>query len=108
LVIDYRGINEGTINNRYPLPLLQDTLMNSSKAQSFTQLDIRGAYHLILMAEGEEWKTALRNHYALLASVVMPFSLTNAAAMFQNYMHDVLATYLDHSCTASLDDTLIY
>jgi hypothetical protein len=27
LVIDYRGINEGTIKNRYPLPLLQDTLM---------------------------------------------------------------------------------
>jgi hypothetical protein len=33
LVIDYRGINEGTIKNRYPLPLLQDTLMNLSKAK---------------------------------------------------------------------------
>jgi hypothetical protein len=33
LVIDYRGINEGTIKNRYPLLLLQDTLMNLSKAK---------------------------------------------------------------------------
>jgi hypothetical protein len=33
LVIDYRGINKGTIKNRYPLPLLQDTLMNLWKAK---------------------------------------------------------------------------
>jgi hypothetical protein len=33
LVIEYRGINEGTIKNRYPLPLLQDMLMNLSKAK---------------------------------------------------------------------------
>jgi hypothetical protein len=33
LVIDYRGINKGTIKNRYLLPLLQDTLMNLLKAK---------------------------------------------------------------------------
>jgi hypothetical protein len=33
LVIDYRGINKGTIKNRYPLPLLQNTLMNLLKAK---------------------------------------------------------------------------
>jgi hypothetical protein len=58
LVVDYRGIDEGTIKNRYPLPVLQDTLMNLSKAKWFTKLDICGAYNLIRMAKGEEWKTA--------------------------------------------------
>jgi hypothetical protein len=38
----------------------------------------------------------------------MPFGLTNAPATFQNYINDVLAPYLDHFCTAYLDDTLIY
>jgi hypothetical protein len=57
-VIDYCGINEGTIKNRYPLPLMQDTLINLSRAKWFTKLDIRGAYNLIHMVEGEEWKTA--------------------------------------------------
>jgi hypothetical protein len=33
LVINYRGINEGTIKTRYPLLLLQDTLMNLLKAK---------------------------------------------------------------------------
>jgi hypothetical protein len=108
LVIDYRGINEGTIKNRYPLPLLQDTLINLSKAKWFTKLDIHGVYNLIHMAEGEEWKTAFRTRYGLFESLVMPFGLTNAPATFQNYINDVLAAYLDHFCTAYLDDTLIY
>jgi hypothetical protein len=108
LVIDYRGINEGTVKNRYPLPLLQDTLINLSKAKWFTKLDIRRAYNLIRMAEGEEWKTAFHTRYGLFESLVMPFGLTNAPATFQNYINDVLAPYLDCFCTTYLDDTLIY
>jgi hypothetical protein len=108
LVVDYRGINEGTIKNRYPVPLLQDTLMNLSKVKWFMKLDIHGAYNLIRMAEGEEWKTAFCTRYGLFQSRVMPFSLMNAPATFQNYINDVLVPYLDRFCTAYLDDTLIY
>jgi len=60
LVVDYRGINKGTIKNHYPLPLIRETLMRILKARFFTKLDVRGAYNLIRMAEGEEWKTAFR------------------------------------------------
>jgi hypothetical protein len=33
LVVHYRGINRGTIKNRYPLPVLQDTCINLLKAK---------------------------------------------------------------------------
>jgi hypothetical protein len=82
--------------------------MNLSKAKWFTKLDIRGAYNLIRMAEGKEWKTRFRTHYGLFESSVMPFGLTNTPATFQNYINDVLAPYLDCFCTTYLDDTLIY
>jgi hypothetical protein len=108
LVVDYCGINEGTIKNRYPLPLMQNTLMNLSRAKWFTKLDIRGAYNLICMAEGEEWKTTFHTWYGLFEFLVMPFGLTNAPATFQKFINDVLAPYLDRFCTAYLDDTLIY
>jgi hypothetical protein len=108
LVIDYRGIHEGTMKNRYPQQLLQDTLMNLSKAQWFSTLDIHGAYNLIHIAEGEEWKTAFHTRYRLFESLVMPFGLTNAPATFQNYINDVLAPYLDRFCTAYLNNTSIY
>jgi len=54
LCVDYRGLNEGTIKNRYPLPLIRETLMQLSKARYYTTLDVRGAYNLLRMAEGEE------------------------------------------------------
>jgi hypothetical protein len=88
LVVDYSGINEGTIKNRYPLLLLQDTLMNLSKAKYLKKLDIRRAYNLIHMAKGEEWKTAFHTHYGLFKSLVMTFGLTNSLVIFQNYIND--------------------
>jgi hypothetical protein len=82
--------------------------MNLSKAKWFMKLDIYGVYNLIHMAEGEELKTAFHTHYGLFESLLMPFSLTNAPAIFQNYINDLLAPYLDHFCTTYLDHTLIY
>jgi hypothetical protein len=54
LCVDYRGLNEGTIKNRYPLPLLHEMLLRLQKAKYFTKLDIQGAYNLVCIAEGEE------------------------------------------------------
>jgi hypothetical protein len=108
LCVDYRGLNEGTIKNRYPFPLLQETLMRLSKAKYFTCLDIRGAYNLVRITEGEEWKTAFRTRYGLYELLVMPFGLTNTAADFQALINDVLRAYLDNFCTAYIDDIMIY
>ena len=108
LCVDYRDLNEKTIKNQYPLPLIQETLMQLRKAKWYTKLDIRGAYNLIRMAEGEEWKTAFRTRYGLFESLVMPFGLTNAPATFQTYINETLAEFLDCFCSAFLDDTIVY
>jgi len=108
LCVDYRGLNAGTIKNCYPLLLLQETLMRLSKSKYFTTLDIHGAYNLVRMAEGEEWKTAFRTRYGLFECLVTPFGLTNAPSDFQALINDVLRAYLDDFCTAFLDDFFIY
>src|SRR5258706_14683541 len=82
--------------------------MQLSKAKWYTKLDIRGAYNLIRMKEGEEWKTAFRTRYGLFESLVMPFGLNNAPATFQTYINETLAEFLDRFCSAFLDDTIIY
>jgi hypothetical protein len=74
---------------------MQDTLINLCRATWFTKLDIRGAYNLICIAEGEEWKIAFYTQYSLFESLIMPFGLTNTLAIFQNFINDVLAPYLD-------------
>jgi hypothetical protein len=60
LVTVYRGLNEGTIKNRYPLPLVRETLMRLSKATYFTKLDVRSAYNLIRVGMEDRVPHALR------------------------------------------------
>lgn len=60
LCVDYRALNAITIKNRYPLPLIQETLSRICQAKVYNTLDIIAAFNKIRMAGGEEWKTAFR------------------------------------------------
>jgi hypothetical protein len=81
LCVNYRNLNKITIKNRYPLPNISELQDRLSGAKFFTALDLRGAYNLIRMKKGEEWKTAFRTRYGLYEYTVMPFGLTNAPAV---------------------------
>ena len=78
------------------------------KAQWFTTLDLKGAYSLIRIKEGEEWKTAFRTQFGLFEYLIMPFGLTNAPALFQTMINHVLREYLDLFVVVYLDDILIF
>lgn len=107
-VIDYRQLNEVTVKNRYPLPLIGEMMDRTRGAYWFTKMDLRGAYNLVRMKEGEEWKTAFRTKYGLYEYLVMPFGLTNAPATFQAFINNVLRDYLDDFVVVYLDDILIF
>ena len=108
LCVDYRGLNKITIKNRYPLPLIDETLDRLSKARIFTKLDLRDAYHRIRIWRGDEWKTAFRTRYGYYEYRVLPFGLSNAPATFQAYINQALLGILDVYCVVYLDDILIY
>ena len=63
LCVNYRGLNNITIKNRYPLPLVGESLDRLGRAKRFTQLDLTSAYHRMRIKEGDEWKTAFRTWY---------------------------------------------
>ena len=106
--IDYRKLNQITRKDRYPLPLIDETLARISRAKIFTKLDIRQAFHRIRMDPDSEELTTFRTRYGSYKCKVLPFGLTNGPATYQRYMNDVLFDYLDDFCTAYLDDILIY
>ena len=108
LCVDYRALNAITVKNRYPIPLIQETLARICRAKIYTKLDIIAAFNKIRMAAGEEWKTAFRTRYGLYESLVMNFGLCGAPSTFQKYINDLLHDYLDDFCTAYIDDILIY
>ncbi|KAK4685054.1 putative transposase, partial [Tremellales sp. Uapishka_1] len=108
LCVDYRGLNKITRKNRYPLPLIQESLDRLKEATWFSKVDLRAAYNLIRIAKGDEWKTAFRTRYGLFEYLVMPFGLTNAPASFQYLINDVLRDFLDIFVIVYLDDILIF
>lgn len=108
LCIDYRKLNAITEKDRYPLPLLDETLARISRAKIFTKLDIRQAFNRIRMDPQSEELTSFRTRYGQYKCKVLPFGLTNGPATYQRYMNNVLFDYLDDFCTAYLDDILIY
>jgi len=51
--IDYRGLNNITVKNKYPLPLISSAFAPLHGAQVFSKLDLRNAYHLVRIREGD-------------------------------------------------------
>jgi len=108
LCVDFRGLNRITKKDRYPLPLISDLLDSPHKAHIYTKIDLRHAYHLVHIAEGDEWKTAFRTRYRAFKWSVMPFGLTNAPAAFQRFMNNMFSNLLDVCIVVYLDNILIY
>jgi hypothetical protein len=106
--VDYRGLNKITRKDRYPLPLIYETLRNIGRAKWYTKLDMIAAFHKIRITEGDEWKTAFRTRYGLFEWMVTPFGLANAPSTFQKYINWALRDYLDVFYSAYVDDILIY
>ena len=108
LCIDFRGLNQISKKDRYPLPFISDLLSTAGKACLYTTIDLRNAYYLVRIAEGDEWKTAFRTCYGSFEWLVMPFGLTNAPSAFQRFMNDIFSDLLDVHVIIYLDDILIY
>lgn len=86
--INYQGYNITTINNNYHLPLI-NLAFDPHRATVFTKLDLKNTYPLVMIREGDEWKTTFNSphHFKYL---VTPFSLTNTPAVFEDLENDVL------------------
>ncbi|KAJ1574825.1 hypothetical protein NDA12_005891 [Ustilago hordei] len=108
LCVDYRGLNEITVKNRAPLPLIKEQLFLLRKARIYTKLDLRAAYNLIRIAKGDEWKTAFGTQLGLYEYLVMPFGLANALAHFQSFINDIFRDIIGIYVVVYLDDFLIF
>ncbi|MBW0524163.1 hypothetical protein O181_063878, partial [Austropuccinia psidii MF-1] len=94
--------------NRYPVPPMNQLLTIFNGSTIFSKIDLRGAYNLLRIKEGDEHLTAFRTKYGSYEYLVMPFGLTNAPASFQNLVNDIFSDFLDVFVVVYLDDIMVF
>ena len=97
VVVDYRALNEITIKNRYPLPLMDEMFDRVHGATFFTKIDLGSGFHQIRIADDDIEKTAFRTRYGSFEYTVLPMGLCNAPGTFMQLMNDTFRDLLDKS-----------
>ncbi|WP_353805877.1 reverse transcriptase family protein, partial [Acinetobacter baumannii] len=84
MCIDYRQINKITINNKYPLPRIDDLFDQLQGASYFSNICLRSGYHKLRVRGEDIRKTAFKTTYCHLHFLVMSFGLTNSPSAFMD------------------------
>jgi len=107
MVQDYRYLNEWTIKNNYPLPLISDIVENISTKKVFTKMDLRWGYNNVQIKEEDEWKAAFMTPEGLFKPTVIFFGLTNSPATFQVMINELLRDLINTGKVAAFIDDVI-
>jgi len=77
-------------------------------AKISTKLDLNDGFHLLIIREGDKWKTAFRTRYKHFKYNVMSFGLVNAVATFHAIINKILLEFLEQVGVVYLEDILLY
>jgi len=108
LVQDYRRLNQVTIKDKTPLPLIGEVIDKLKEVKYFNKLNLIWRYNNVQIKEGDEWKAAFLTNKGLLKSQVMYFRLCNLSGTFQRMMNNIFQELLHEGVLANyIDDFII-
>ena len=106
---DYCYINDWTIKNAYPLPLISKIMDKLKGAKYFTKMDVRWGYNNVRIQKGDEWKAAFKTNRGLFEPTVMFFGLCNSPATFQSMMDSIFILEIEGNLVlVYMDDILCF
>lgn len=108
MCIDYRGLNNITKRNSFPIPRIDELLKGLTSAKFFSKLDLAAGYHQVRVKEEDIKKTAFNTRYSHFEWIVMSFGMTNVPATFQSLMNKVFGDLIGQGVLVYLDDVLVY
>jgi hypothetical protein len=108
IFVNYRGLNEVTTKNKYPLPRIDDLFYKLQGAYVFSKIDLHLGHHLLNIQESNIPKTTFISRYNVYEYMVMSFGLTDAPAYLKYLMNKVFMEYLDKFIAVFIGDILVY
>ena len=106
---DYRYLNDWTVKNAYPLPLISEIMDKIKGAKYFTKFDVRWGYNNIRIRKEDQWKAAFKTNRGLFELTVMFFGMCNSPATFQAMMDSIFADMIEGCIViVYMDDILIF
>ncbi|GFT04763.1 retrovirus-related Pol polyprotein from transposon 297 [Trichonephila clavipes] len=105
--VDYRKLNEITKYPRYPLPLIDDLIMNIPHTGIMSVLDLRLGYFQMAVNPSDIVKTAFVTKNDTYAFRRMPFGLSGVAPDFQKAIDIILKPVIGKFVNVYIDDVII-
>ena len=106
---DYQYVNEHTVRDAHPLPLISDLINKLQGAKLFIKFDVQWGYNNVQIKDGHQWKAAFVTHHRLFEPTVMFFGLCNSPATFQQFMNDSFRDMIAEGwLVIYMDDLLIF
>lgn len=108
LVIDYRKLNEKTVDDKFPMPNIEEILDKLGRSVYFTTIDLKSGFHQIKVDKKDRPKTAFSTDKGHFEFIRMPFGLKNAPATFQRAMNILLSNLIGKCCLVYMDDIIVF
>jgi RNase H-like domain found in reverse transcriptase/Reverse transcriptase (RNA-dependent DNA polymerase) len=106
---DYRYLNDWTVKNAYPLPLISKIMDKIKGTKFFTKFNVRWGYNNIRIKAEDQWKAAFKTNRGLFEPTVMFFRMCNSPATFQAMMDSIFSDMIEgQKVIVYMDDILIF
>lgn len=107
MCVDYRELNDNTVPDRFPLPLISDQIARLHGARYFTSLDMASGFNQIPIHPESIECTAFITPDGQYEYLAMPFGLRNAPAVFQRAVIKALGNLTSTYVVVYMDDVLV-
>lgn len=107
ICIDYKRLNEITIADKYPLPIIDDLLQDARGTLYMTTIDLHSGFWQIGLREEDREKTAFITPFGMYQFKRMPFGLKNASATFQRLANNLKNSLPNMKILTYLDDLIL-
>ena len=109
MVGDFRALNNYTKADYYPIPRIDHSLHNLSKAKYITTMDILKGFHQIPISLESRKFMRIICHLGVFEYLRMPFGIKNAPSHFQRMMDSIFGSYIRQGwMMVYIDDIIIY